>query len=324
MSDEQTQPVEPKADAKKQKHRSPNYPYIGLEDALTRTRELIGVAGIAPIRITTAREVWDYQQGTGNQVVAALDAYGLIIVEGVAEARLLKITTEARKILDNTSDSPALLKAAALAPPIHQEIWQHYNGVLPPDNRVLREYLVYSKGFNPAYVEKFITQFRETLAFANVTASDKITDVKEAPPVVTGGQTMQTATQQTPIFTPPPPMGNTPPSPFEIPKASGDVLSFNLSRTGKAQVMFNGQVTQEAIRKLIALLDLSVDTYPTQAELEQPKQAMWRNKDHDLPVTVTGELGERDGKKYYAIAESETGIPEDELDFDGGGNGAGI
>ncbi len=293
MNDAAPETAEQKKDGKKQKHRSPNYPYIGLEDALARTNELVRVAGISPIRITTAREVWSYKKGTGNQVVAALDAYKLVNVEGVAEDRMLKITTEARKILDSTSDSPELLKQSALAPTIHTEIWEHYQGVLPPDNRVLREYLVYTKGFNPAYVEKFIEQFRASLAFANVTESDKIAGKKETPAVTNGGQQMQPAQHQTPNFTPPPP-----PPPVQTPNfksfggGESDVLSFNLSRTSKAQVSFNGQITQEAIKKLIALLDLSVDTYPTQAE-----------------------LGEKDGKQFYAIAESSTGISEDELDL---------
>lgn len=313
MSEKQILPTESqKGEPKKQKHRSPNYPYTGLEDALTRTRELIAIAGIHPVRVTTAREVWGYQKGTGNQVVAALDAYGLITVEGIADERNLKITTEARKILDNTSDCPELLKNAALSPEIHKEVWTYYQGHLPPDNRVVREYLVYQKGFNPAYVDKFIDQLRETLAFANVVASDRIDANVETRKAETGGQKMQPVQQTERIVTPPP--ANM--AEFEPLRLNEDVLSFNLSRNGRAQVRFNGQVTQEAIRKLIALLELSVDTYPTQAELIQPKRAMWRNKDHDRPVTVTGELGKKDGKKFYSIEESSTGIPEDEMEFE--------
>jgi len=45
------------------------------------------------------------------------------------------------------------------------------------------------------------------------------------------------------------------------------------------------------------------------------RKAIWRNQEHDEPVTITHELGEEAGKKYYAIAESVAGIPEDELVF---------
>ena len=47
---------------------------------------------------------------------------------------------------------------------------------------------------------------------------------------------------------------------------------------------------------------------------EYPKQATWRNHDHDMPVTITGFMGERDGVKYYQ-SSTGTGIPENELEF---------
>ncbi|HEX8843070.1 MAG TPA: bifunctional DNA primase/polymerase [Pyrinomonadaceae bacterium] len=48
----------------------------------------------------------------------------------------------------------------------------------------------------------------------------------------------------------------------------------------------------------------------------EPRAAIWRNKDHDQPVMVTGELGEKDGQIFYAIEGSNSGIPESELEFE--------
>jgi hypothetical protein len=42
---------------------------------------------------------------------------------------------------------------------------------------------------------------------------------------------------------------------------------------------------------------------------------MWHNKDHDQPVKVIGEAGERDGRRYVKIEGSDTGVPEDELEY---------
>ncbi len=161
------------------KHRSPNYPFIGLEAAIERASALQKIAGVHPVRVTTAWETWEYKKGSGNQIVAALDAYGLIEVEGIADRRQIKLTTEARKILSNHSDTPKLLKDAALKPDLHREIWEHFDSVLPPNDRVIREYLEFERNFNPNYVDKFIEQFRATLAFANVTESDKLDVVNE-------------------------------------------------------------------------------------------------------------------------------------------------
>jgi hypothetical protein len=50
-------------------------------------------------------------------------------------------------------------------------------------------------------------------------------------------------------------------------------------------------------------------------EEAEPRMAIWRNKDHDQPVTITGELGKKEGKRFCAAKETTTGIPEDELEF---------
>ena len=50
-------------------------------------------------------------------------------------------------------------------------------------------------------------------------------------------------------------------------------------------------------------------------EPSEKRKAIWRNREHDEPVTITHELGEESGRKYFAVAESVAGIPEDELVF---------
>jgi len=53
------------------------------------------------------------------------------------------------------------------------------------------------------------------------------------------------------------------------------------------------------------------------ARVVRPGPALWRNKDHDQPVTVIGEAGEgSDGRRYVNIAESEGAIPFDEVYYD--------
>lgn len=53
---------------------------------------------------------------------------------------------------------------------------------------------------------------------------------------------------------------------------------------------------------------LAVDNY---AQL--PFKAIWKNADHDIPVTVIGIMGTAKGKIFYKVAESNSGICEDEL-----------
>ena len=45
-----------------------------------------------------------------------------------------------------------------------------------------------------------------------------------------------------------------------------------------------------------------------------PVDAVWRNKDHDKPVPLTGLAGEKDGETFYQSKDA-SGIPGSELDF---------
>jgi hypothetical protein len=50
---------------------------------------------------------------------------------------------------------------------------------------------------------------------------------------------------------------------------SGRILRFSIARDSEAQIVFSGPITQEAIEKLSALLELQKDTFPTKSELER-------------------------------------------------------
>jgi regulator of replication initiation timing len=46
-----------------------------------------------------------------------------------------------------------------------------------------------------------------------------------------------------------------------------------------------------------------------------PRKAIWKGRDGDQLVTVTGSMGEKDGTVYYAVEGSDTGLPADQLTF---------
>lgn len=48
--------------------------------------------------------------------------------------------------------------------------------------------------------------------------------------------------------------------------------------------------------------------------MKYPAQAVWKNKDNDVEVTIISFYGEMNGRFYFAAA-SGTGIPADELFF---------
>jgi hypothetical protein len=158
------------------KHRSPNYPLIGLEKALERARTIQDQARnhFAPINVVY--QLWKYKTGLGDQTLAALKAFGLAEIKGEKGARQVRLTEAAQRILGNALNRDELLKNSALRPELHRELWQKYNGDLPADS-IIRNYLVFERldrKFNKETVDGFIAQFRATIAFAKITLSDKV------------------------------------------------------------------------------------------------------------------------------------------------------
>jgi len=299
----------------KETKRSPNFPAIPLEESIDNIETVFNQDKLSATSETAIVGHLGYNKlhGRSRRVLSALKQYGLL---DELSGRRFKVSDSAFKIIKTDPNSPEgirLFKEAVFKPSIFKAVIDEYKGELPSD-QALTSYLVLDKSFTPDGASLFIKVLRDNMDYANISGED-YTDAASSE--IPNGELENLFMSASPfnILQRPPSGGAMPPA-FNSPAPGEDILTFNLSRTGKAQVRFNGQVTQEGIKKLIALLDLSIDTYPTQEELTQPKRAVWRNKDHDQPVTVTGELGEKGGKQYFSIAESDTGVPADELEFE--------
>lgn len=159
--------------------RSPNYPFIPLDVALERARVIWREEGKNPVAPATAVSHWGYSEKSsgGRQTVGALRAFGLIEGRGTENLRL---TPLAQSILVSEPGAGVWrdqVHKAALTPPLHQEIWQKYEGNLPSDAN-LRYSLVMDRGFTEAAAGDFITELRRTFDFAGLTGetSDNLSD----------------------------------------------------------------------------------------------------------------------------------------------------
>lgn len=160
------------------KHRSPNYPALGLEKALGKVGALVrNKRHYVPLR--TAMDQMDYKpdSSTGQQAVAALKYFGLVNLEGVGDKRQIRMSDRAAKIVASHPDRERLIREAALLPPIHREVWDRfYKGTdgLAPDEAI-KQYLVWDREdtkFSPESVDGFIEQFKQTIRFAKLDSSD--------------------------------------------------------------------------------------------------------------------------------------------------------
>jgi hypothetical protein len=183
MNESESQPV---ITARK-RTRSPAYPAIDLEEALQKAAKLWEKAKRHWVGINDAVKYWGYEEtsSTGHSALSALKKFGLLDERGVGEAREVKLTDAAIKLVFNPdTTSPeymVALKTAALLPSIHADLWTRYEGE-PPDDAIIERYLVIEKMFNSLYVKPFIKQFRTTVEFSKLESSDKVLGNQDSRP----------------------------------------------------------------------------------------------------------------------------------------------
>ncbi|HVP38133.1 MAG TPA: hypothetical protein VMS93_03010 [Candidatus Saccharimonadales bacterium] len=157
---------------KPKKHRSPNFPALNLEKAVGKAKELYEKEKQFAVPLAAAMKDWGLAIGgsVGDQCLAALKAYGLIVVTGTGDGRMVKVSDAAFRIIMESDDRDVLLKQAALAPALHRDVWGKYGGRGLPSDEALKHFLLFEKRFNPASVKDFISQFRATISFARIEA----------------------------------------------------------------------------------------------------------------------------------------------------------
>jgi hypothetical protein len=166
------------SEQKRTRGRSPSYPGIGLQVALSRAQAVYAKEQRHPANVEVILSHWGYspKSGAGLVTLAALKKFGLLLDQGSGDSRKGRLSEAALKILLDEEGSPTraqLIREAALTPSIHRELWQEYGGSLPSD-ATLRKHLLLDKGFTESAVEEFVPQFKSTVAFAKLTLDDKL------------------------------------------------------------------------------------------------------------------------------------------------------
>jgi hypothetical protein len=168
-------------DSGKKRMRSPAAPFINLETALKRAEVFHNEEVRNAASVKVAVKHWGYSEKSsgGLQTAAALISFGLLKDEGIGAKRKLQLTPNAiRILLDKRPDSAekaALIKQAALAPKIHADLWKKWGKSLPSDDS-LRYTLTaeLEPPFNQNNVDAFIREYKDTIAFAKLSESDKV------------------------------------------------------------------------------------------------------------------------------------------------------
>lgn len=255
------------------KTRSPNYPQVDFGEALEKARLIYKSAHQHSITDEQIASALEYKSLNGRSmgVISAIKKYGLLVPDGDGH----KISEDAFNVLELPPDSQEhfeSLKKMAFTPQVFVELQETYGEHLPSD-QILRHYLIKNK-FNPNVADEVIKNFRATIELVtqaeqfynkNMKATALQPSESSTKPIIVpvNNQRFYGGGYAVPIKESP--FGDA--AELSEPLSSNQELKFRLSADSDVRLIFRGDVTQEAVTKLIKLLELSMDTFPSQASL---------------------------------------------------------
>lgn len=145
--------------------RSPAYPSMSLEDAVSATGKIEAQYRGSPVDREDGAKLIGFSGSTGpaNKALAALASYGLVERAGKG---MMRVTSRARSILHPESElaKSQELRAAAIEPALFREIRERFEDVAVPPMEGVVTYLN-REGFNPSAVGPAAKAFINTMSF---------------------------------------------------------------------------------------------------------------------------------------------------------------
>jgi hypothetical protein len=152
---------------KRRTGRSPAYPYIPVNKAIEQARALHTKEGDYAVPLSSAVAAWGYstKSSGGRQTLATLKYYGLIDVTGDGDARKVKVSDIARRIIldqrEDDTEKRMLIRAVALSPSAHKTLYEQYPNGLASDASV-EHFLIFERGFNADAAKELLAEFKIT------------------------------------------------------------------------------------------------------------------------------------------------------------------
>lgn len=229
------------------KSRSPRYPQMSLQDAIGRIKMVYEKEHThkADREVIATDMGYAGLNGASAAVIASLRQYGLLERAGDA----MKVSEDATAILELPVGDPersAAIQRVAFAPQLFAELNEAFGSTLP-SNENLRLHLV-KRGFNRNAANTLIRTYRDTLSL-----------VKEEGQGYDAETSTDVSSQETSRN-----MQHLPTARMDLSSqaGAGENLQYRLTDDCKVRVLFEGSVSQEAITKLIAYLNLGIDAFP--------------------------------------------------------------
>ena len=252
--------------------------------------------------------------GSSMTTLATLGQYGLIDRTGGN----LSVSSLAVQILHPSSNEQRdkAIKDAASLPKVFQD---QLNGFENCSSEIITNHLI-QIGFAPDRAKKVANVYLENRKFAKLDEVNLRTDnnddlfLNEVPK-----SESSSTSQQSPILREVNSSQDLSATPIAF--SEGKMLAQYTIPLGENQatLVFTGTaLTEEDFEALADFVEFAKKQFARKPKVKlqshYPRAAIWKNADHDAPVTIIGEMGERDGVKYYQTSQG-TGIPGSELKF---------
>lgn len=231
---------------RKRAARSPSYPAIDLQVAMSKVDLIRQAEGNNYTSIGVALTDMGYgdKSGPGFAALSALKKYGLIDEEGSGQARRIRVSELANRILLDTREDKTererLIKKAALSPSIYKNLWQKY-GYEAPSNATLRHYLIFDRKFSDNASDQVIKTYNKTINFAQLSAADE---------VVPAGQLEDLESSDTVKAT----SRNIEPQGTRIESRMPMQIQFPISQTGWVSISISEDLSEETWDRMMAVL----------------------------------------------------------------------
>lgn len=166
---------------KRRTGRSPSYPYIPVQKAIEQVRALHEKEGDYAAPLPSAVAAWGYspKSSGGRQTLATLRYYGLIDVTGDGDARKIKVSDIARRILldqrEDDTEKKKLIRSVALSPSAHKALYEQYPNGLASDASV-EHFLIFERQFNADAAKELLAEFKVTASQVGLYEPDRGVD----------------------------------------------------------------------------------------------------------------------------------------------------
>ncbi len=240
--------------------RSPNYPTINIEKAITMVTGLYNKYQRHAVPAPLAMEAMGYSisSGRSQSMLASLAYFELVQVErGPIKTKKVSISQLGFKIINypDQNERRQAIQEAALKPVIFKKLHDKFPEEIPQDS-LLKWELESTHGFNPKTIPDVIASFRETMDFAKIYESGIIEEEKGAPEDKKIDEKGDEDMGETPLVDA---KKHTQEKPYVPLQGEREVANYPIGRGLKARIVISGDtpVRLDTIEKLIKLLEIN-------------------------------------------------------------------